>query len=430
MRRFHELMLSGSRFGSVPVAMRATWAAFVVTISVGVLIPHVAADPLPIGALALPGGAHVPSALPSPVLSVSASAAYGHTERLSGSDAVHERAFGDLSVALSPWPDIMLAVSGFAHFDAHSANGTRQDTSAALGSVYALRVRRPLSESLSLAGQFEVLFPPAEGVGRGLAAMTPGLRAVASYARPDGLTLSANAGFRLDRSRLAVANADGLSTNERVGADVSASQAMLLGVLGSRPVGGFTAVGEWSWDVGVGSRATRALTSPMRIELGLQRLLSGRLFAAGRVGVSPSRRPKADELVRIEPRVWCAVTLGMAWDEPRTSKATAPATAPSVEVEAAPTHPAPEAPAPELPAGQIRGRVRSLRGAPIKAQIEVMPLRQSAETDARGAFAIDVPPGHYTVVVRAERFETQERPADVEQNGVTILVLDLRKQRR
>jgi hypothetical protein len=66
----------------------------------------------------------------------------------------------------------------------------------------------------------------------------------------------------------------------------------------------------------------------------------------------------------------------------------------------------------------------------LSAQIEVLPLGQKVEADAKGAFVLDVPPGSYTVVVRAEGHETQERPAEVEQNGVTILVIDLRRSTR
>lgn len=84
-----------------------------------------------------------------------------------------------------------------------------------------------------------------------------------------------------------------------------------------------------------------------------------------------------------------------------------------------------------LPEGQIKGKVRSLRGGrPIQARVQVEPLGIAVDTDARGAFAIDVPSGHYTLEITAQGHEPQTRPAQVEHHGVTILVVDLRRARR
>lgn len=82
-----------------------------------------------------------------------------------------------------------------------------------------------------------------------------------------------------------------------------------------------------------------------------------------------------------------------------------------------------------LPEGQIRGSVRDLRGRPLSAQVQVEPLGLRLSSDAQGGFECDVPPGEYTVRVSAPGYEPQDRPASVEQHGVTILVVDLRKLR-
>jgi len=78
-----------------------------------------------------------------------------------------------------------------------------------------------------------------------------------------------------------------------------------------------------------------------------------------------------------------------------------------------------------LPAGQIRGTVRGESGKALRASIRLQPLDMKLETAADGSFVIDVPPGDYHVVVNAPGYASQKRPAAVEQNGVTILVIDL-----
>ena len=80
-----------------------------------------------------------------------------------------------------------------------------------------------------------------------------------------------------------------------------------------------------------------------------------------------------------------------------------------------------------LPAGEIKGAVRSLSGQPLRAQLELLPLGLVASSDAQGQFAIEVAPGDYTLRISAEGYETQQRPAQVEERGVTIVVVDLRE---
>ena len=83
----------------------------------------------------------------------------------------------------------------------------------------------------------------------------------------------------------------------------------------------------------------------------------------------------------------------------------------------------------DLPNGQIRGVVQSFAGQPVQAQIRVEPLGQEVTADEEGAFQIDVPPGEYEVVITAEGYTEQRRPIRVEQQGVTILNVDLRRDR-
>jgi len=84
-----------------------------------------------------------------------------------------------------------------------------------------------------------------------------------------------------------------------------------------------------------------------------------------------------------------------------------------------------------LPGGQIRGIVQAFSGEALAATIRVEPLGQEAQTSAEdGVFTIDVPPGDYEVVVSSSGYEEQRRPVHVEENGVTILNVDMRRGRR
>jgi hypothetical protein len=80
-----------------------------------------------------------------------------------------------------------------------------------------------------------------------------------------------------------------------------------------------------------------------------------------------------------------------------------------------------------LPEGEIKGRVRSLRGGPLKSRVEVVNTGLVTETEDDGTFRIVVPPGDYVLRISADGHEPQERNAQVERLGVTILVVDLRR---
>jgi hypothetical protein len=80
----------------------------------------------------------------------------------------------------------------------------------------------------------------------------------------------------------------------------------------------------------------------------------------------------------------------------------------------------------DLPPGQIRGVVRTLAGKAIVATIRVEPIGRKVTTDRDGSFRVDVPPGDYDVVIEADDAATQRRHIQVEQNGVTVLNVDLR----
>jgi hypothetical protein len=81
-----------------------------------------------------------------------------------------------------------------------------------------------------------------------------------------------------------------------------------------------------------------------------------------------------------------------------------------------------------LPEGQIRGTVRGSGGAALTATIRVEPLGLVLIAARDGTFSIDVAPGRYEVLVTAPGYEPQQRVADVERDGVTVLPVDLVRQ--
>lgn len=80
-----------------------------------------------------------------------------------------------------------------------------------------------------------------------------------------------------------------------------------------------------------------------------------------------------------------------------------------------------------LPPGQLRGVVRSFRGKPLKAELTIMPANTTLETADDGGFEIDLPPGDYTVTVTVDGFKEQTRQIHIDEDGVTIMNVDLRK---
>lgn len=79
----------------------------------------------------------------------------------------------------------------------------------------------------------------------------------------------------------------------------------------------------------------------------------------------------------------------------------------------------------ELPQGQIRGTVRRFNGQPVVASIAIAALGIVQQTHDDGTFEIDVPPGEYSVAVKARGFRPQTRKAQVERHGVAILIVEL-----
>lgn len=85
------------------------------------------------------------------------------------------------------------------------------------------------------------------------------------------------------------------------------------------------------------------------------------------------------------------------------------------------------------PRAQLRGLVRSFRGAPLQATLTVEPqdgqgTPRTAQTRPDGSFEIDVEAGRYRVKINAPSYLEQSRRVKVEDGGVTIINVDMRKR--
>jgi uncharacterized membrane protein len=69
--------------------------------------------------------------------------------------------------------------------------------------------------------------------------------------------------------------------------------------------------------------------------------------------------------------------------------------------------------------------VRSFHGEPVRATVTVYPSKLKVTTDVQGNFELDVDPGSYTVRLRAHGYQSQNRQVEVQQNGVTVLNVEL-----
>jgi hypothetical protein len=392
-------------------------------------------------------------------------------------------------------------------YDAHVAPGQATDTGLVGDPRLYVRADKALSPAIRLGARFGLWLPGRNAPSLDAGAISPELVGALSYVPPEGMfALSANAGYRLDRSARSASDAAQLSAGDRLALEVSDFDEVLLGAaatLGRGQTQGFI---EASWDLLVGNGHPAALASPILVGAGARVAIGPKLRLEAEAEVSPSSRPDVGPmapLVPIPPRlaIWLGLTYRFEAQPPPAPPApVAPPAAPpataelighvtaadggkladvrvavirgdgphevtldgaggfhaegkpgeelTVTAEAADCVPARatatlSAGAPtelrialerRAPRGQIRGLVRSLRGSAVAAQIRIEP--EAADTGGGselraegGRFEIDVAPGRYRVTISAPGFETQNRKVEVEENGVTLLNVDLRSER-
>jgi hypothetical protein len=429
------------------------------SIAAAVSAPARAAEDAPLRAVA-PGEpvavGRVLEAGPGPqALFLLTGAGYGYTESVLGVGDRHDRFGGRLIVDGRPRPWLGITLRIDSRYDRHTLPGQPVDDGYVGDPRVQVRVDRALGGGLAVGARAGLWLPGGDAPSIRLGALSPEVVGAVSYA-PGALPVSigANAGYRLDRSARTAADAAQLSASDRLALGVNAFDAVLLGAVasfGRQRVAGFV---EASWELLVGDGHPSALSSPMFIGAGARAAVGPRVRVEAGVEVCPSERPDMTvtaPLVAVPPRV--AVWLGLAYrfdtSSPRAPPAPPPPPPPATDATPPPAPPAaavaaraapgePVAPPaeaqPRAPSGQLRGLVRSFRGSPVGADVVVRPVGRSTEEDRRlaaagGQFTVDVEPGAYDVLIEAPGFEPQTRRVQVEDNGVTLLNVDLKVAR-
>lgn len=80
------------------------------------------------------------------------------------------------------------------------------------------------------------------------------------------------------------------------------------------------------------------------------------------------------------------------------------------------------------PTGALRGLVRDFRGRALQATVRVG--EQETQADQDGVFEIELDAGTHAVTIEASGFATQNRNVEVEEGGVTVINIDMRRGRR
>ncbi|MDX2021675.1 MAG: carboxypeptidase-like regulatory domain-containing protein [Deltaproteobacteria bacterium] len=365
---------------------------------------------------------------------------YGLTEAQGAAAGSHHRLVGSVALGFTPVTGLDVGLRLDGRRDGHPSDAQGADTSYNGEPALTARYGR-WSGARAWSGELGVRVPGREAPSLAFDAAVVDLKLGFAF-QSGNLTFASAGGFRLDRSAKAAPNLALTRPGDRVALGLSDYNAALLGVGLAYQLNATALLAEISADLLLGGPSLTQ--SPMRATAGVRHNINNHWQVFALLETSPSARPElgaADKLVPIEPRFGgrfgLAYTFGSAaTDAPKdfatnsskTSEPEAPKPETAAKTEETKTV-VQEPAAPETPAGQLRGLIRSWKGQGLRATVRVEPIGIEAQTDEEGAFAVDVPPGAYQVQIVTKGFRTQTREVRIEENGVTVLNADLRRER-
>jgi hypothetical protein len=308
---------------------------------------------------------------------LAASAGYGATF-LQGR---HDRAMGNLAVALVPidWLALSLELSG--RIDAHPSDSLGKNTTATGAPTLRARFGMPVGiPGLSLGAEFGLWLPGNEAPSFSAQAITPELKLLLAFQKPRWQLLGL-LGARIDESFNSAPDLTRLRQGDRVALGLSDSHALLLGLgLGYFVTSRLTVFGELSGDILLGKQAPAFLASPLRAALGARYFVLDQLQLELALHTSLSQRPSitpSDPLVPIEPRIAAVFGLRATFGAPKKPKPTA--------------KPVIQEPPPEpTPLATLSGVLTDQHGAPLpEVTVKLLATDGLLETitDAQGRYS-------------------------------------------
>jgi hypothetical protein len=369
--------------------------------------------------------------------SAAASSGYGLTENQASGNGNHHRLAGSVAIGFTPTAGLDLSLRLDGRRDAHPSDAQGSNTSFNGEPTFTARYGRFTGNSI-WSGELGVHVPGRDAPSLAFDAAV--VDAKAGYAFRSGpLTLATVAGFRFDRSAQAKPNLALTRSGDRLALGLSDYNAALLGIGLAYQVNRTELLGEISADLLLG--AASVSQSPMRVGAGLRHRMTDNWQIFALVESSPSARPglaSTDPLIPIEPRFSGRVGVSFLFGGSRVDApanfakpSPTPTEAPKVlaEDKSAAVVEKSDEPAAVAPSGQLRGLIRSFKGQGLRATVRVEPLGVESQADEDGAFSIDVPPGTYQIQIVTKGFKPQTREVRIEENGVTVLNADLRRER-
>lgn len=376
------------------------------------------------------------------------SVGYGYTGGVINANSAdgHHRAASSLALSIRPLPYLAVAFQYDNRYDKHVdlEEGDGKDDGWLAESRLSARYVRPLSPQLGLGVEATVWFPPG-GSPPSFSASGTSFEGtlIATYVPMPALRVSANAGYRLDRSVDSIDNAAMLSTADRLALGVSEFDAILGGVGATYSFGDFDILAEATWDILVGSGNPPLAQSPLRASGGgrwrVTDSMQVQLLAQG----SPSEVgdfSTMGSLYRVDPSFSTMLTVSYSH----------PVKGPAVLVAEPDCEKNPDdprcAPAKPLEPGKLWGTVTDEGGNPVaNAKVTVVlnptdpnaggPLTIDSETDAEGNFKIEgqsnaepLPDGTGSVTVEAEGYEPKTSSVEVKKGQLSRVALPLQEK--
>lgn len=333
----------------------------------------------------------------------------------------HHRAAGRLALAFGVNDSLGFALRFDGRYDKHFSN-VGNDHGWVGDPRLITRYRLSLSDSLSAGAQFGIWMPGSDAPSVVFSALSAeGVAAITWQATGSALSLSANLGYRLDRSAESVTNAEQLSLADRMSLGLSDNNAALFAIGASYQLGQAELLGEWSLDLLHGSGAVPFSQSPMRASVGARVGLTEDLDLMGNADLRLNKvegMNLATKLVPIEPSFQIMASMHMRFSL---------GAVPKFE-EKLPIAPLPKEPPPAITA-TLSGRVES-GGVPVpKVSLAVTDGSgdiHTLTTDEEGRFSGDsIEVGSLSIRTSVEGFDPTEQVVDLAVSGNEQLVIKL-----